>query len=205
MKGRNILLVLPVASFLWFTSVLIWGGITYENYNHASQFISELGATGAPHGSLINYLGFIPAEILILVFVYLSFSVPPTSAKNKTGLILIAVYAISLCAAAVFPCDFGCRPETPTLSHMIHISSAIPAYLSGITAIFLISSGSENWCGSNTLKIAGYILGLIAVLAFFNLDEASDLVGAFQRLLEASIYIWLIMLGYNLRKSPVPN
>ena len=31
------------------------GGAHFPNYSHASQFISELGADGAPHARLINF------------------------------------------------------------------------------------------------------------------------------------------------------
>ncbi len=201
MRRRDLLLVLPLLSFLWFSAIVIWGGLNYENYDHASQFISELGATGSPVANQVNFVGFIPAELFILTFVVLAFSKIEASRSNRLGLIFIAIYAFTLALASVFPCDYECRPETPTMSHLIHVGSAIPGYLSAIAAIFILSINSPSWLGLNSLRYLGLMSGAIAIFAFFNLDENSQYVGVYQRVLEVTIYIWLIVLGYCLRRT----
>ena len=62
MNKKDLLLTLPILSFLWFTATIVIGGLFYPDYNHISQFISELGATGSPYGNYVNYLGFLPTE-----------------------------------------------------------------------------------------------------------------------------------------------
>jgi len=191
----HLFLALPVCSSIWFATSIIIAGHFYPNYSHVSQFISELGATGSPDGTLVNYLGFIPTELLILSFVTIGFSVLPKTKKNAAGLILIAIYAFTLGIAAMFPCDFGCGPEVSSVSHRIHILSAILGYSCAIAAIFLISSGSNDWSKSKYFSTAGYILGILAIAAFINLNPEFNMVGAIQRVLEISIYTWLILLG----------
>ena len=200
MRKQYLVSVLPLLSLIWFTVTLIWGGYSYESYDHSSQFISELGATGTAYGNVINYLGFIPTELFILGFVFYSYNILPNTVKNRIGLILIAVYAVMLIVAAIFPCDFECRPETPSFKHVIHLSSAVPAYLSAIGAIIVISLNSNEWSGSNTVKVSGLIFGSVALIAFLNMDENSQWVGLVQRTLEFSIYSWLVILGFNLKK-----
>jgi hypothetical protein len=56
MMKNNALIGLPILAALWFLITVICGGIAYENYNHMSQFISELGATGTYTGAFINYM-----------------------------------------------------------------------------------------------------------------------------------------------------
>ena len=200
MKRKNLLLALPIFSFLWFAGTIFIAGHFYPNYNHITQFISELGATGSPYGAYVNYLGFIPTELFILAFVFISYSVLPRTKKNTTGLIFIAIYGITLGVAAFFPCDFECKPDIPTISHNIHIASAFPGYLCGILAIFYISSGSELWSKSKTFKVTGYLTATLALLAFLSLDPNSKTIGLNQRILEVLVYSWLIFLGYVLRK-----
>ncbi len=204
MNRRYFLLALPVFSFLWFVSTIFIAGHFYPDYSHVAQFISELGATGSPYGDYVNYLGFIPTELFLLGFVFVSYSVLPRTKWNTIGLILVAVYGVSLGVAAFFPCDFECEPDLATLSHMIHMASAFPGYLCGILAIFCISSASKSWSKSRTFRYTGYVAGILAVFALINLDPSSNTVGLNQRVLEFILYSWFIYFGYFLRRK-LPN
>ncbi|MCC3860552.1 DUF998 domain-containing protein [Pseudemcibacter aquimaris] len=199
MNKNNLLVILPIFAASWFLVTLVWGGIIYENYNHSSQFISELGATGAVTGPFVNYLGFIPTQMFILIFIVLCTKIIPKNKYNILGMSFLVLYTLSLTVAAVFPCDFECRPASPTLSHNIHIVSALPGYLGGAAAIFLISLGLDNWAPSKFFKNLGITLGMVLLLCFTNLDPNSQWVGLIQRILEASIFIWLILLGKHIK------
>jgi len=181
-------------------TVVLIAGINYPNYSHFSQFISVLGATGSPHGLWVNYVGFIPAEILILCFVSAAFRVLPRTKINLAGLSCIAIYACSLIVSAIFPCDFECNPASPSISHQIHFASAIPAYLCAIAAIFLMSSGLKHWGVSGIFRISGYASGALAIIAFLSLNPDFNHVGAIQRSLECIIYGWLIIFGVGLSR-----
>lgn len=200
MNYRSLLIALPIFSFIWFTCTILIAGHFYPDYNHISQFISELGATGAPHSTYVNYLGFIPTELLLLSFVWISYAVLPRTKLNTTGLIFIAIYGITLGIAAYFPCDFECKPDVPTISHNIHMASAFPGYLCGIIAMFCISAGSSSWLPSKVFKIIGMVFATLALLAFLSLDPNASAVGLYQRVLELLIYSWLILFGYSLSK-----
>jgi hypothetical membrane protein len=204
LNSRYLLIALPIFSFLWFTSTIFIAGHFYPDYSHIAQFISELGATGSPYGAYVNYLGFIPTELFILGFVFISYSVLPRTKSNTIGLIFIGIYGITLGIAAFFPCDFECKPDVPTISHNIHMASAFPGYLCGIIAIFCISSGSMSWSKSKAFKFTGYVAAILALFAFLNLDPSSKIVGLNQRILELIMYSWLIFLGYSLSKY-LPN
>lgn len=200
MNSRYLLLALPILSFFWFTSTVFIAGHFYPDYSHIAQFISELGATGSPHGSYVNYLGFIPTELFILGFVFISYSVLPRTKSNIIGLIFIGIYGMTLGIAAIFPCDFECKSDVATISHNIHMASAFPGYLCGLIAILCISSGSMSWSKSKIFKLTGYTAAILASLAFLSLDPSSKTVGLSQRILEFIMYSWFIFLGYNLSK-----
>ena len=200
MKRKNLLLALPILSFFWLASTIVIAGHFYPGYSHITQFMSELGATDSPYGPYVNYLGFIPTELFLLSFVFVSYSVLPKTKQNIVGLIFIAVYCISLVVAAFFPCDFECRPVNPTLSHDIHMLSAFPAYLCGSIAVFIISSGSSLWMQTKAFKVVSFVIGIMCIYSFLKIDPNSNMVGAYQRLLELLLYSWFIYLGYSLRK-----
>lgn len=189
---------MPILSFVWLTVTIVIAGSLYPEYSHKTQFISELGATGSPHGTYVNYLGFLPAVFFILAFVFLSFPAIPKTIKNTTGLVFIATYGLTLSVAALSPCDFECRPVDQSLSHRLHMFAAFSGYLCGIMAIFIISSGSSVWLESKSFKISSYSIGILCICALLNLDPNSNFVGIFQRSLELMIYSWLIYFSYSL-------
>jgi hypothetical protein len=172
MMKNNALIGLPILAALWFLITVICGGIAYENYNHMSQFIIELGATGTYTGASINYIGFIPTQLIILLFIIICAHKLPRSSLNTVGLLLLCVYTFSLTIAAIFPCDYECRPQTPSTSHMIHIASAIPAYLSGAMAIFILSKGLKKWAPSKAFEKLGYAISILILICFFSLDDS---------------------------------
>lgn len=157
-----------------------------------------MGATGSPYGNYVNYLGFIPTELFILGFVLTCYSVLPRTKLNTIGLVLIAIYGITLGIAAFFPCDFECKPDVPTVTHIVHMASAFPGYLCGIIGIFCLSSGSMSWSKSKAFKFTGYVAAILALCAFLNLDPSSKTVGLNQRILELTMYSWFMFLGYSL-------
>ncbi|MCL1077528.1 DUF998 domain-containing protein [Parashewanella spongiae] len=201
MKNRSLLIILPILSLLWLASTIIIGGIYYPNYSHTSQFISELGATGSPYGNYINYLGFIPTELLMFGFIAVCYKTLPASYLNKLGLLFIFFYSASLTIASLYPCDFECKPETPTTSHLIHIFSALPGYLGGITSILVLSFSSNNWNQEPSFKIASFTIAILASSAFLNISSDSNIVGVYQRILEVLIYSWFIFFGYQLSRQ----
>lgn len=115
-------LVFPFAalSAVFVLLLTVLGGANFPNYSHASQFISELGATGAPHEMLIRFTGFLPAGVFLWLFSLGAFLLLPRSRLTTFGLIGIFLYAGGYVVAAFFPCDLGCRPVQPSTSQVIH-------------------------------------------------------------------------------------
>lgn len=66
----------------------ILGGASFPNYSHASQFISELGASAAPNGRIISLAGFLPAGALIIAFAIFACRSLPRSGANTIGRVI---------------------------------------------------------------------------------------------------------------------
>ncbi|WP_290619673.1 MULTISPECIES: DUF998 domain-containing protein [unclassified Arsukibacterium] len=194
---KKLIIILPVVSALWFLTTIILAGAYEPDYQHMSQYISELGATGAANGQWVNLGGFIPASVLLVFFVVMAISHSSGQKKQLLGLMGIAVYAVTLGIAALYPCDSGCRPQNPSVSQLIHNLSAMSGYLSAVAAVFLLASYVKQH-GSKILSIVGYIFGAVASIMFFLLNPEFPLLGLAQRVFELSIYLWILLYSLHL-------
>ena len=57
-----------VAAPLVFTAAVIASSLNYPGYDNLRNFVSELGAVGAPGEAIMNYAVFLPYGILIIAF-----------------------------------------------------------------------------------------------------------------------------------------
>ena len=200
MNKKQVILASPLVSLIWFVATVLLGGMTYPEYSHASQFISEMGATGSPHGDLVNFMGFVPTEVFIIIFVIAVFSALPKTKLMLLGTSCITIYALSLIVAAFFPCDFQCRPSDPSLTHNLHMLFGMAAYLFGILGLVFLALDSRNWSGAKFVGISGGCLAISAMILLLNFDPDSSVVGLIQRATELCLYLWFVILALYLYK-----
>ena len=188
--------ILPLISYLWLVCTVLIAGFFYPDYSHVSQYMSELGATGAPHAWWVNYLGFVPTEILLLVFLAMALPVLPQSVPTRLGIGLIGIYALLLIGASIFTCDFQCRPvEQASFAHGLHITLGTFAYLAGIAGVLVTSISARRWPGGFTLMMSGVLVALLAFGLLLNLNPELPIVGLMQRAMETLMYLWFLLLG----------
>lgn len=195
---RRLIIFFPVLSSFWFVATIAYAGLKHHNYQHMSQFISELGATGEANGQVVNLFGFMPTSFFLSAFVCLAIFLSSRQIKEVLGLLAIGVYAITLGVAAVFPCDPGCGSDNPSASQVIHNLSAIVGYLCGIVGVFLLASDVTQK-GRRMLGKIGMVLGGVAVVMFFLLNPEFAFFGLAQRVFELSMYTWIILYSFHLR------
>ena len=61
MSGK-LALITGVLGVAWLVAMVVIGGVSWEGYDHVAQYISELGANGAPFGWQVSWLGFESAQ-----------------------------------------------------------------------------------------------------------------------------------------------
>lgn len=166
------------------------GGWAWPDYDHATQFISELGATGAPHATAVNYAGFLPAGILISAFAVLAWRALPRSTAGTLGMVGLVLYAVGYLAAVAFPCDFGCRPDEPSTSQALHNLFGLLGYALAPVTLFLLGLSARSWRGGMPLSWLGRIASVPALFGLLLLESAYS--GAAQRVLEASVLVWVV-------------
>ena len=75
------------------TLFVVWAAALTPDYSHDSQFISELGAMGAPYELFVRLAGFLPAGLLLVAFSALAFRALPRSRSVSLALFGLALYA----------------------------------------------------------------------------------------------------------------
>ncbi len=195
----NYIKYLPAISFLWLSATVLIGGINYPNYNHISQFISELGANGAPNNIIVNYLGLVITEVFLIIYFTILLRCYKLNNFSKIGIYLLLFYCYFLVVAAVFPIEYEFSTETYSISQKIHTVAGGLAYLMGIVGIIFISFGYDRMNYQKKLLPYGVALGLVSLLCFVLLNIENGLQGLFQRILEISVYLWLIIFSFNFR------
>jgi hypothetical membrane protein len=173
----------------------VLAGAATPGYSHLSQFISELGARGAPTEWVVRLAGFLPAGVLLLAFCGLAYRALPLSRSTSLALGGLAVYAAGYLVAAAFPCDLGCRPPHPSPSQRIHNLVGMLGYLLAPASLFVLARAARAWPAARALTLAGYGAAALALLGLFTLNPAAPTVGLSQRLLEAAVLGWAALCG----------
>lgn len=185
----------------WIVGLVLVGGATYPGYSHTVQFVSELGARGAPHATVVNLAGFLPAGILICAFALLAWRSLPRSTPASLGFLGLFLYAIGYVGAGFFPCDAGCRPEQPSVTHMLHTSIGLAGYLLAPLTLLLLAQAARRWPAAGALKLLGLIGAPVAFIGLLGLSPEVPVAGLAQRALETSVLLWTATCAWYLRHT----
>jgi hypothetical membrane protein len=82
-------------------------------YSHLAHVISELGASGTPNASLMNYGGFVPGGLMLAAFAVALRRVLPPRPLATAAAALVGLFALGLVASGVSSCDPGSRSSVP--------------------------------------------------------------------------------------------
>ena len=180
--------------------VIVVGPFGYPGYNSLGQHISEMGATGAPHGPLISTL-FIATSVLLIAFWLLCLKALPFTGLRAAGLILLAANGAGLLGAGVYPCDFECARSDPSVAQQLHDLFGGLGYLSGVLGLFLLALGLRSLDGWLRLFPLVMICAVVAALSLLLIAPDFPWHGAAQRVLEASFMIVILAVALRLWRS----
>lgn len=176
------------------------GGSFYPGYDHARQYISELGATGAVTGPAVSWWGFVPSGILITGFCLIAAWLKRGNALAVASCLMLAWYGLSLSAAGVYPCAFECARTEVTFDAMMHDLLGGTGYLTGVVGVALaalsIRAGDVRW-----LRPLGLVCAAVAATGFAAVIADIELGGAYQRALEGALAVFLLAFGWALSKG----
>lgn len=180
---------------------IVAGAAAWPGYSHVDDFISELGATGSPHGRLVNLGGFLPVGICLTLFAALAARVAPRSRLRLFGFAGLALFTLSYATIAFFPCDLGCPPASPSLSQTVHNFAGLLGYLGAPIGLVLLAFAARRWPGAALLFPLGLVCAAIAAAGFVLMLVETPVGGVVQRLLEGAIVVWILACAFTLRRG----
>lgn len=179
---------------------VVWGGWAYPGYDHLRQFMSELGAAGAPTGPMVNAWGYVPNGVLVTIFCLLAAWILRGSALAVTACLLLALNGVGMTGAGVYPCDFECSRSDPSTSAMLHDQFGLMGYLCAIFGVSLAALWARRsqapWLAP--LGLATVIISLVGVVAIV---ADVEMAGLFQRTMEAALALFMVALGWALMRG----
>ena len=131
MNNKTTFLIGIIGVSLFVVSSVL-GGFLIENYNMASQLISESYAIDTEYGIILRIFGYIPSGILITLFCFLGVKYFQPSILIKIGFYGIGIfYGLATLVVGIFPCDSGCNKALidPSFSQLIHNFTGLLTYL----------------------------------------------------------------------------
>lgn len=207
MSGK-VALITGLLGVAWLVAMVVVGGASWEGYDHVAQYISELGADGAPYGWEVSWLGFLPIGILICAFAVFAWMAAPRSVLATLGFVGVFLFSIGYVGSAFFPCDFGCRPDNPSYSQVMHELVGLSGYLFAPLTLLLLGLAARKWLDAGWLSIFSFVVAVTAFVGLGGLmDPTAPQVGLYQRVLEASMLGWVVACSLYLglqKKTAAP-
>jgi len=190
---------LIVGLVVYYPFVLFGGAALKTEYNHVSQYISELNATGSDWSWQIGYLGFLPLGLLGLVLLVVVAPRARLNGISKIGCWLLVAEPVAYVGSAFAPCDLGC-PATGSLSQNAHnVLSVITLPMTTLGLVFL----SCNSKLSPVRRVAWLVLAatFITLYAFALAPDLTQWRGLLQRFAEGILYGCLCLISWRLLKD----
>jgi hypothetical membrane protein len=184
-----------------FIVVILIFGLLRPGYDPVRQYMSELGAVGAP-----NAIAFILPEFLLgLTMIAFAFGLYRGISKGKgtkLALILIVVSGVGWLGASIFRCDAGCVNESVTgTMHGIFGIFAVPPLL--ITPLVIVPrlKKDNQWLSYRPFSLIMGALGIPLFCVMFSAEVSPALEsyrGLLQRLTFFTPLLWTVVMAIRL-------
>ena len=195
--------VLAVASVAYAAAFYIVGGALKPGYSHASNFISELNATGTPWAQELSLFGFLPLGLVLAAFLWVAYPAAHVSGASRAGFLLLWSQPLAFIGAAATPCDPGC-PADGSLAQQIHNLLGVVTYFAAAVGLFLLSFHSR-------LTATGRLFFGVAAISWLGLfilmlvPALSPVRGLLQRLADAVLWLSVLLVAWRMLGRPQPR
>jgi hypothetical membrane protein len=179
-------------SLLYLAMVAVTGRLT-SGYNPVTQWISELGAVGAPHALPFNVFGQMVFGLSALLFALGLYRALGAGWRSAAAAAFVGIAGIAGILEGIFPCDPGCIPVTPTGS--LHLSIGIVPLIAVLAAMECFAFGVRNrpeWRWFFPFSQAMVAATIVFAIAFSSVPACD---GLFQRLMIGSILLWILAVS----------
>src|SRR4051794_11116422 len=144
-RNRHAMLAIcGMAAPVMYAAAAVAAGFKYPGYDHLKNFISELGATGAPTASLMNFVGFLPYGLLVTAFALALHRGIRPDVGGWLGPTILVLYGMAYVGVAMAPCDPGCQSATPSMHHRLHLMLGDFIVVAAVLAPYTLYSRLRN-------------------------------------------------------------
>jgi len=197
-----------IAGPILFSAVVIVSAALRIDYSHIANFISELGATGTPYASLMNYAGFLPAGLMLAAFGVALVRALPRRRTTILAAILVTLFGAGVAASGIASCDPGCPQIGGSVENLVHNRIAPIAFLCLIAAAGILGvlfRGDTAWRSLSVYSLISSLVGLCLLVALASSLDARELTGLWQRLLLTVLFLWCAVIGLRAFRHPVAH
>lgn len=173
-------------------------GLSVPGYDEAAQYLSELGARGAPRAFWMNYFGILPFGLLMAIHAggWLG------QARRWTGILgagALFLAGAGFVLAGLQPCDAGCRFSDMSRSAVIHNLAAFGAFLAAQIAVTASLADSLRR-GDRPRLVLDAASAVVMAAGFGGMLLAGPeaaMIGVLQRVFVYGLCAWLIVSGFD--------
>ena len=184
--------------------ILLLGSLD-PSYSQLRDYISELGARGAPSALVMNVIGTSLVGILLCIFSLGLYQAKEPSVLKTAGTAFLALSGLAFILVGVFPCDPGCSLVDPSASMRIHMMAGTVAMVSQAIApmlfgLRLVSGTSDRRHAATSLACGAIAVGAVIVLL---LGQGASLAypGLFQKVFQAAADLWVLISAVHLLRN----
>ena len=196
-----------LAPILWAGAIIYCGSLRPE-YNHLTQYVSELGERGSSTEFIIRYAGFVPTGLMHMAFAAFLYVVFKGRRLAAIAAMLLAINGLARIGAGIFPCEIGCAGPRLLLSQKLHSLSSGLGFLALIGAavlwgIFLRRYQRLRWL--SLYSVGSGILGLVFLVVMLWDAESRTGIGLYERLSTGVLSLWVLVFAVRLWRLKAYN
>ncbi|MCB0473085.1 MAG: DUF998 domain-containing protein [Flavobacteriaceae bacterium] len=193
MKNSYLIYLGFIIPLIFWTTVISCGLLT-KNYNHFTNIVSELGATGAKTQYIFT-IGLVTSAVLSIFFIIGLYRTAKEIGLNTFPILILLTFSFSILGAGIFP-----------LPNRLHGILGSPSIILPLSPLF----ASILWETKKTkdMRFASVIIFLIMSLGYLTLLPIMDnYLGLKQRFFHIGWTFWFLYLGkkfleLNRKESP---
>ncbi len=182
--------MLGLSSVFLFLGALVVLGNLNEDFSFANDFVSKLGATGAPNALWWNLLGFVLVGVLLMGFgiIYGAFL------RDRLTGGLLALFGAGFVFVAI-PFDFVDSNSATSKAHFIAVCLALGCWLCGLARM------SHNQLTDKTIRRRANVAAVAIVLAIIGFVTGLWTMPMTHRMVFGVVFGWTAISSIYLLKT----
>ena len=196
-RYQRFLAICGIIAPIIFIIIYIIASLLRPDYSHLTNFVSELGAVGAPY-AIIQRINFVLTGVMIVAFTFGLHRGIGDGKGSIIGPLLVAIFGLSAVVSGIFSTD---TIQPGSFSDIMHSMSSAIGSVAAIIAFFIISERLEKdilWKPYRSFSTVMAIVAIIVTVVGVGILGAVGTPGLGQRLFLAVLFLWIEVMAIRL-------